>query len=115
MKFSTFFLTALLVLFSNASFATNADEWVYKNTTGSLKQTPGCKDKAAAAKQASTGYRFQKYTRILCNDLGYGWGINEVVDKGKLVCDECEGEYENTEKYRCQMVNVTVNCKQVVR
>ena len=115
MKFSTFYLTILLVCFSNSSFSANVDEWVYKNTTGDLKVTPGCKNKEAASKQASTGYRFKKYTRILCNNLGYGWGIHKVVDKGELMCEECEGEYENTEQYRCQMKNVVVNCKQVAR
>lgn len=115
MKFNTFFLTVLLVCFSNSSFAANVDEWVYKDITGNLKVTPGCKNKAAAEKQASSGYRFKKYTKLLCGSMGYGWGINKVTDRGELSCEECEGEYEDTEKYRCQMINVVVNCKQVAR
>lgn len=107
---------ALLVVFSSQSFATNVDEWVFENVTGDLKPTPGCKDRAKAEEQAASGYRFKKYAKLLCNTKSYGWAIEEVVDKGEVVCEECEGgEYEGAEKYRCYMKDVVVKCKQVVR
>ncbi|MCK4841713.1 MAG: hypothetical protein KAT04_07490 [Methylococcales bacterium] len=113
MKFKTFFLFALLLVFSNQSFALAVDEWEYKTITGDLKPTPGCKNKEAAKKKASSGHRFKKYTRLLCTQVAYGWGIAEVENKGKLVCDACEGEYEGEEKYRCYMKDVVVKCKTV--
>lgn len=116
MKINIFSLIMLvLVSFSTQSFAANVDEWNYENITGDLKPTAGCKDKAKAEKQASSGYRFKKYTTIMCQTKGYGWGLEEVIDKGELVCEACEGDYEGAEKYRCYMKNVTAKCRQVAR
>ncbi|MCK5120904.1 MAG: hypothetical protein KAQ91_02925 [Methylococcales bacterium] len=124
MKFKTFFLFVLLVVFSNQSFALSTDNWEYKTITGHLKPTPGCKTKDKAIKQASSGHRFKKYTKLLCNEqaygwnkknvqMPYGWSLEKVEDKGQLVCEACEGEYEGEEKYRCFMENVVVKCKTV--
>lgn len=115
MKFNALFLFLSLVMLSGQASAINTDEWVYKETTGDLKPTAGCKDKAVAEKEASTGYRFKKYTTEMCNNLGYGWGKSKVIDKGQLVCEACEGDYEGAEKYRCYMQDVTVECKIVKR
>ncbi|MDF1584511.1 MAG: hypothetical protein RQ733_08890 [Methyloprofundus sp.] len=115
MRLRLFGLLALLFIFASPSYALNVGEWEYESVTGNLKPTAGCKDKAKAEKQASTGYRFEKYTTELCNAKGYGWGKSKVVDKGELVCEACEGEYEGAEKYRCYMKNVDVECKMVKR
>lgn len=116
MKFSMFSLViVMLVSFSTQSFAANVDEWVYENITGDLKPTAGCKVKEKAAKQASSGYRFKKYSTIMCQSKGYGWGLEEVTDKGELVCEACEGDYEGAEKYRCYMKDVKAKCRQVAR
>ncbi len=115
MKLKLFGLLVLLFIFANPSYALSVDEWEYETITGDLKPTAGCKDKEKAQKQASTGYRFKKYTTKLCNVKGYGWGKSKVVDRGELVCDPCGGEYEGTEKYRCYMKDVQVECKMVKR
>lgn len=112
MKFT---LITILLMFSCQSFALNSDDWVYETETGNLKQTAGCKDKAYASKKASTGHRFKKYSKLLCSTKGFGWAIDKVLDRGELVCEACEGEYEGDEKYRCYMKDVKVQCKQVVR
>ncbi len=113
---------AVLVLlsFSNFAFAIAVDEWVYKEVTGDLKPSPGCIDKEKAIEKVKKkpdsfkGYsRFNKYSSLLCEELGYGWGRDSVVNEGEVSCEECEGDYVG--KYRCQMKNVTVKCKQVVR
>lgn len=114
MKFNLL-LIALVFSISTQSFATNVDEWTYKTITGDLKPTPGCKAKEKASKQASTGHRFKKYTKLLCNNISYGWAYEEVIDRGEVVCEPCEGDYEGTEKYRCNMKDVVVKCKQVAR
>jgi hypothetical protein len=115
MKFKNIFLIALLFVFSNQCFALAVDDWEYKTITGNLKPTPGCKDKEKAAKKASSGHRFEKYTKLLCTQMAYGWSLEEVEDKGVLVCDACEGDFEGTEKYRCYMKDVVVKCKTVVK
>jgi len=114
MKFKII-LMAMMLVFSSLSFAKSADEWVYESMTGDLKPTPGCKDKEASKIKASTGKRFKKYTKLLCGTKGYGWAIDKVTDKGTVVCEACEGEYEGEEKYRCHVQDVVVLCKQVAR
>ncbi|MDQ7090978.1 MAG: hypothetical protein Q9M50_10100 [Methylococcales bacterium] len=113
MKFKLLILSAALSFFTANSFAANTDDWVYKETSGHLKSNPGCLTKEKASKKASKPYRFKKYSTLLCNDLGYGWSLSEVLEQGSLVCDECGGEYEGF--YRCQVENVKVKCKQVKR
>lgn len=113
MKLKMILLTAALSVFSANSLATNVDEWVYKEVTGSLKSNPGCKDKEKAKKSAVKPVRFKKYSQLLCQNIGYGWGLAEVLDRGEIVCDECGGDFEG--KYRCHAENVKVKCKQVKR
>lgn len=113
MKIKMLVLSAALSLFSASTFATNVDEWVYKEVTGNLKPNPGCKDKKEAEKSAVKPVRFKKYTQLLCQDIAYGWGLDEVLDRGTIVCDECGGDYQG--KYRCHAENVKVKCKQVKR
>ncbi|NOQ14884.1 MAG: hypothetical protein GQ583_10475 [Methyloprofundus sp.] len=119
MKLNIFCLFALLFVFSNQSFAASEGkegDWDMRNVIEDLKPTAGCKDKAKAEKQTIPGsYRFNKYTTQVCNNIGYGWGKNKVVDNGELVCEACEGDYEGKEKYRCYMKDVTVECKIVKR
>ncbi len=106
---------SLFLFFSIPAHALSVGEWDYKTITGDLKPTPGCKDKEAAIKQASTGYRFRKYTDLLCKKIAYGWNISEVLDPGEVVCEACEGEYEDQEKYRCYVKNVELKCRIVKR
>ena len=113
MKFNKFGLFVLLLVFSSHSFALAVDEWEYKTITGDLKPTAGCKDKEKAEKQASKGYRFNKYSTLLCTQIAYGWSKEKVEDKGELVCEPCEGDYEGAEKYRCWMKDVVVKCRTV--
>ncbi len=119
MKLKFICLIALLS-FSGYSFAIAVDEWNYKEVTGDLKPGPGClaKDKAIEkVKKRPDSYkgysRFKKYTRLLCEEQGYGWTRASVIDEGEVVCEECGGDY--TGKYRCYMKDVKLKCKQVVR
>ena len=110
MKVNKFCLLFVLYLFSNQSIALFQGGFEYEVITGDLKPTPGCKNKEEASKQASTGYRFKKYTKMLCQHIGYGWGLAEVKDKGEVVCEPCEGEAESIDNYRCYVKNVTLKC-----
>ncbi len=113
MKLKLLILSAALSFFTVNSFAASVDEWVFKEVTGNLKSNPGCLTKEKAHKKAIKPYRFKKYTNLLCNDIGYGWSLDKVLDKGKVDCDECGGDFEGF--YRCRAENVKVQCKQVKR
>jgi len=107
------FFLAIVAVFASQVGTQTTNSWEYKTVVGDLKPTAGCKDKDKAEKSASTGYRFEKYTDILCEEEGYGWGLSKVIDRGQLVCDLCGGDYEDLEKYRCAMEQVKVECKKI--
>jgi len=116
MKLNKIILIAVAFVFSSQCFALAVDEWEYKEVTGTLKATPGCKTKEKATKQASEGYRYGKYTKLLCTDIAYGWSKETVVDKGQLVCEACEDWDEDDAKdngYTCFMQDVVVKCRTV--
>ncbi len=119
MKFNIILAIAMFS-FSNFALALAVDEWTYKNVTGDMKPGPGCVDKEKAIAKvvkkpdSYKGYsRFKKYARLLCEEQGYGWGLESVINEGEVECTECGGDYAG--KYRCQVKNVTVKCKQVAR
>jgi hypothetical protein len=110
MKNNNFFLLFVLCLFSNQSMALFQGGFEYKVITENLQPTPGCKNKKEAAKQASTGYRFKKHSKVLCQQIGYGWRLTEVKNRGEIVCEPCEDKVESIENYRCYVKNVTLKC-----
>ena len=110
----------LIALLSFSSFAFAADDWIHKEVTGDLKPGPGCVAKEKAMKKVMRkpdsykGYsRYAKYTRLLCEEEGYGWSRESIVNEGEVVCEECGGEYAG--KYRCYMKDVTVGCKKIAQ
>ncbi|NOQ34406.1 MAG: hypothetical protein GQ569_00740 [Methylococcaceae bacterium] len=113
MKIKTLILSAALSIFAANSYATNVDDWVYKEVTGNLKSSAGCKVKEVAMKSAVKPVRWKKYTKLLCQNIAYGWTLDKVLDKGTIACDECGGDFEGM--YRCHAENVKVMCKQVTK
>ena len=110
MKTKHCFLLFVLCLFSSQSMALFQGGYEYKVITEDLQPTPGCKNKKAAAKQASTGYRFKKQSKVLCQHIGYGWRLVEVQSRGEVVCEPCENKVESKENYQCYVKNVTLKC-----
>ena len=120
MKLNNFFLIALLFVFSNQCFALAIDEWEYKTYKGNMKATPGCKTKEKAKKQASSGYRFDRFSKLLCTQIAYGWSLEEVEHKGELTCDVCDDweddeAEEDAKAYSCYMKDVIVKCRTVIK
>ncbi len=120
MKLTGCMFIGLLFFFSGHISAKNiggVDDWEYKTVSGNLKPTPGCKSKEKASKQATSPYRYKRYTNIMCQNIGYGWSIAKVEQDGEVVCEACEGVEGDggVEKYRCYVKDVTVKCKIVSR
>lgn len=110
MRFTKFCLLLALCFCSTQATALFQGGFDYKIITGNLKPTPGCKNKKKAVKQAATGYRFKKYSKVLCQQIGYGWGLAEVKDRGEVVCEPCDGKVKNIDNYQCYVKNVTLKC-----
>jgi hypothetical protein len=116
MKVTRICLLFLLYFFSNQAMALFQGGIDYQVISGNLKPTPGCKNKQKAAKQATTGYRFKKQTKVLCQQIGYGWNFSAVEDSGELVCEPCDGKPESsTENYQCYVKNITLKCRLIRR
>jgi hypothetical protein len=110
MKANKYFLLFVLTFFSNQSFAWNQGGFDYKVISGDMRSTPGCKTKQEASKQASTGYRFKKFAKVMCQSIGYGWGFAEVEEKGEVVCEPCTDKKESNKKFQCFVKDVTLKC-----
>ncbi len=110
MKVNKLCLLFVLCLFSNQSFALFQSGFDYKEITGDLKHTPKCQNKEEASKHASTGYRFKKQTKVLCQKIGYGWRFSKVENRGEIVCEPCESTVKNIRKYQCYVKNITLTC-----
>ncbi len=108
-------LLFMLCLFSSQSVALFQGGIEYKVITGDLMPTPGCKNKQKASKQASSEYRFTKSAKLLCQHIGYGWGLGEVEDRGVVTCEACEEKNKSIEGYRCFVKNVTLKCRLIKR
>ncbi|KAF3977948.1 MAG: hypothetical protein HFP77_04595 [Methylococcales symbiont of Iophon sp. n. MRB-2018] len=105
------FLFALYVMSNQAIALSTGGIGETKIITGNMKATPGCKNKEVASKQASTGYRFKKYSKVMCQQIAYGWSLVEVQDRGEVVCETCEGEEgKGDDNYRCYVKNVKLLC-----
>ncbi len=113
MNFKAVTLMLALSFFSCSTMALNEDQWDYKEKVDNLKSTPGCQSKEEATAQAQSPYRVKKYSQIACQADGYGWNLDEVLDSGSPVCDECAGDDKG--KYSCHLANVKVKCKIVKR
>ena len=110
MKVNNFFLLFVLYLFSNQSMALFQGGFEYIEITEDLQPTLGCKSKKSAAKQAYSDYRFKKQSKVLCQHIGYGWRLDEVIDRGEVVCEPCVDKPESIDNYRCYIKNVTLKC-----
>jgi len=109
MKFN-FFLFIVLVIFSNQTMALFQGGFEYQEMTEDLQPTLGCKNKKVAERQAYSDYRFTKQSKVLCQHLGYGWRLDEVLNRGEVVCEQCEDKPESIDNYRCYVKNVRLKC-----
>jgi len=110
MKVNEILLFSLFCLFSNQSMALFQGGFEYKEITENLQPSLGCKNKKVATKQAYSDYRFNKQSKVLCQQIGYGWRLDAILDKGNVVCEPCEDQSESTGNYQCYIENVKLKC-----
>ena len=97
---------ALLALsfFSSPSFST---EYIYMaNTIPSAK----CESLAKAEETARKPYKIKRYSKKFCQTQGYGWGLEEVINIGKVSCNEC---MDNKGLQKCRIKDLVVKCKRI--
>ncbi len=107
MKRSNFLLTTLL-FFSSTTFAT---EYIYRDLMANTLPSAHCATENEAKTNAEKPYILEKYSKRFCQMQGYGWHVEAVKEKGKLVCDSCVTS--EADKKQCHLEDVVVTCKRI--
>jgi uncharacterized protein (DUF2147 family) len=107
MKLSKISLVFALLL---GSTRPNATEYVYRDLMANT--LPGvCAAADAAKANAEKDYTIDRFAKRFCQLQGYGWHVEEIKDKGKLVCTDCKTGA--SDKKQCNLEDVVVTCKRV--
>jgi hypothetical protein len=109
MKFNLIGLGIILGMISTSTFAT---EYIYRDLMANTLSLQHCEAKEKASEDAQKEYKLNIYSKKFCQTQGYGWHVEQVKDKGKLVCNECTTA-ENKGKYQCHIEDVVVECKRI--
>lgn len=107
MKLLKFGLVFALLL---GSSTTNATEYVYRDLMANTLPSV-CATQEAAKTNAEKDYTVDRFAKRFCQLQGYGWHVEEIKDKGKLVCTDCKTG--GTDKQQCHLEDVVVTCKRI--
>lgn len=107
-RLSIGFLAAAAILSTGTCFGA---EYIYRDLMGNTLPTPNCSEKPAAIEQISQPYYINRYTTRFCEIQGYGWGLEQVKDNGRSVCEECGSG--NQAGFQCHLEDVVVTCKRL--
>lgn len=69
-----------------------------------------CDSTPKATESATRPYTINRFSKQFCQSQGYGWHLDEVVDNGKTICNQC-GDQQGLQK--CHQEDVTVTCKRI--
>jgi type III secretory pathway component EscR len=100
-------LLATLFFVSNPALST---EYIYKTLMANTLPSAKCESLESAQKTASKPYKIKNYTKKFCQTQGYGWHVEEVVNKGEVACNECT---DKTHLQKCYLKDVVVQCKRI--
>ena len=107
MKLKLHGLVLSLAFFSGTVTAT---EYIYRDLMANTLPSPGCSTQAEASAAAAKPYNIKNYSKKFCQTQGYGWHVEAVKDKGKVVCNSCGNNSGNTQ---CHLEDVVVTCKRI--
>ena len=96
-----------LSFFSTPSFST---EYIYRDLMANTVPSAKCESPAKAEETARKPYKTKRYSKKFCQTQGYGWGLEEVINMGKVACNECG---DNIDLQKCHLKDVVVKCKRI--
>jgi len=108
MKLSKISLMFALLLGTNA---TNATEYVYRDLMANTLPSV-CAAAETAKTNAVKDYTIDRFAKRFCQLQGYGWHVEEIKDKGKLICTDCKTG-SASDKKQCHLEDVVVTCKRI--
>ncbi len=97
----------MALLFSAPSFST---EYIYRDLMANTVPSAKCESLASAKISAKRPYKIKKSSKKFCQTQGYGWGLEEITNKGQVACNECSSA-KGLKK--CYLKDVTVKCKRI--
>jgi len=98
-------VTTILTLFSNTAFST---EYIYRDLMANTLPSIKCETSDKAKVSATKPYRLKRYVKKFCQTQGYGWGVEEVKNEGKVVCNECS---DDNSLQQCFVEDMVVTCR----
>lgn len=87
-----------------------ATEYIYRDIMANTLPGAKCEVEAKAKETALKSYNLDRYSKKFCQSQGYGWHLDEVVNTGKAVCNECS---DQKGLQKCHQEDVVVTCKRI--
>ena len=97
----------VITFFSSPAFST---EYVYRDLMANTLPSAKCESPDNAKKTAGKPYKIKRYSKKFCQTQGYGWHVAEVINNGKVTCNEC---IDKVELQQCYLKDVVVTCKRI--
>jgi len=107
MKLNVIGFALTLCFISTSSFAT---EYIYRDLMANTLPSVKCESPTKAIVTAEKPYKLKRYAKKFCQTQGYGWGLEEIKNNGKVTCNECS---DNAALQECFMKDVVVSCKRI--
>ena len=103
-----FYLVAMMMFFAGNTVAT---EYIYRDLMANTLAGPKCESKADAQTKVDRPYNLKRYSKKFCQSQGYGWHVEKIKNKGKMVCNKCPNGKQDT--FTCFKEDVVVKCKRI--
>ncbi len=107
MKLNTLFFSMIVLACSNTVQAT---EYIYRDLMANTLPSSKCESIEKAQQTASKKYKLKRYAKRFCQTQGYGWGLDEIKDKGQLSCNSCN---DSSALQSCFLKDVVVSCRRI--
>ncbi len=103
-------LLAIVIVLSSFSSPSLSTEYIYRDLMANTLPSIKCESSSKAKLTAQKPYKLKRYTKKFCRTQGYGWGVEQVTNNGKVTCNECTDE-KGLQK--CYLKDVVVTCKRI--
>ena len=99
-----------MVVLMGFSGSIAATEYIYRDLMANTIPSVKCESLDNAQTTAIKPYKVKRYSKKFCQTQGYGWHLDSVKDKGKVVCNECS---DKVALQQCYLQDVVVKCKRI--
>jgi len=88
-----------------------AADYIFRDLMANTLPPTACATEKEAVAKAIQPYTISRFSKRFCQSQGYGWHLEAVKDKGRLVCQDCTAlDYG---KKKCFVADIVVSCKRI--